>query len=103
MATNSFYVRTAVSPCGRWLASGGAGGSAFLFDIGAGGSELGCMEGVELRGQEGEVGTVDWADGAVATCADDGTVRVWRPDIERFRLCAENPDEAKWDWSRGRM
>ncbi|KAH8113389.1 WD40 repeat-like protein [Phellopilus nigrolimitatus] len=91
MATNSFYVRAAVSPCGRWLASGGACGAAFLFD------------GVELKGQEGEVGALDWADGALATCADDGTVRVWRPDVERHRLCTENPEEARWDWSWGKL
>ncbi|EJD01031.1 WD40 repeat-like protein [Fomitiporia mediterranea MF3/22] len=103
MATNSFYVRTAVSPCGRWLASGGANGSAFLFDVGADRSDKLCMEGVELRGQDGEVGGVDWADGALATCADDGTVRIWRPDTERYRLCTDNPEEARWDWCWGRV
>ncbi|THH09051.1 hypothetical protein EW145_g2286 [Phellinidium pouzarii] len=103
MATNSFYVRTVVSPCGRWLASGGAGGSAFLFDISVGGEEKLGMQGVELKGQEGEVGAVDWADGALATCADDGTVRIWRPDIERYRMCMDNPVEAKWDWTWGKM
>ncbi|KAI5120503.1 hypothetical protein M0805_000088 [Coniferiporia weirii] len=104
MATNSFYVRTAVSPCGRWLASGGAGGSAFLFDVAAGnsGEEL-SVRGVELKGQEGEVGAIDWADGALATCADDGTVRIWRPDVERHRTCTEQPEEARWDWSWGRV
>lgn len=53
---------------------------------------------VELRGQTGEVGAVDWADGSLASCADDGTVRVWRPDIEVARRCEEDPESAKWDW-----
>ncbi|KAL5527271.1 hypothetical protein ACEPAG_6062 [Sanghuangporus baumii] len=102
MIANSFYVRTSVSPCGRWMATGGVSGSAFLFDIGAGNTDKLVTEGIELRGQEGEVGAVDWAYDALATCADDGTVRIWRPDTETFNKCIENPEEAKWDWSWGR-
>lgn len=94
MSTNSFYVRIGTSPCGRWLASGGVNGSAFLFDVGAGDGS-----GVELRGQEGEVGALDWAKGALATCADDGTVRVWRPDLERYRTCCDNAEEEQHSWS----
>ena len=54
---------------------------------------------MELRGQTGEVGAMDWADGMLATCADDGTVRVWRPDVDVARQCAEDPEEMKWSWS----
>lgn len=54
---------------------------------------------VELRAQLGEVGAVDWASNTLATCADDGTVRVWRQDIETYRTCQEQPDEKRWDWS----
>ena len=81
MSTNSFYVRASVSPCERWLATGGTSGSAFLFDVGANRDDKLVTEGVELRGQEGEVGAVDWASDSLVTCADDGTVRIWRPDI----------------------
>ncbi|TFK43204.1 WD40-repeat-containing domain protein [Crucibulum laeve] len=102
MQSNSFYVGLSVSPCGRWLASGGSGsvGSNFLFDVG-GVARPGAVaqEGIELRGQIGEVGAVDWADDMLATCADDGTVRVWRPDIETYRKCQEDPKESKWEWS----
>lgn len=66
--------------------------------IGPGGGGDGSKA-VELRGQGGEVGAVDWADGCVASCADDGTVRVWRPDIEAKRRCEEDPEGAKWDWA----
>lgn len=113
MRTNSFYVRAAVSPCGRWLANGGAEkGSVFLFDVSC--SERERMEaaarsdnpavsarqrGVELRGQKGEVGAVDWAEGMLATCADDGTVRIWRPDLEVSRRCGHEPEEMQWNWS----
>lgn len=112
MRTNSFYVRAALSPCGRWLASGGAAnGSVFLFDAGCGGKERSAMarcrsggmdrrfQGVELHGQRGEVGAVDWAEGMLATCADDGTVRIWRPDMETSRRCQSEPEEMSWSWS----
>lgn len=108
MRTNSFYVRAALSPCGRWLASGGAAnGSVFLFDAACsarervrGGPEvMARMRGVELHGQRGEVGAVDWAEGMLATCADDGTVRVWRPDVEVYRRCESEPEEMRWNWS----
>lgn len=103
MQTHSFYVRIATSPCGRWLVSGGAGaGSAFLYDIGNASSMSqyeGHSSGVQLRGQTGEVAAVDWADGMLATCADDGTVRVWRPDGDVKRRCAKDPEELKWEYA----
>jgi len=103
MQSNSFYVGLALSPCGRWLASGGTGkqGSGFLFDVSnaARPSWTTPQQGVELRGQLGEVGGVDWADHMLATCADDGTVRVWRPDVETYQTCRDHPEEKRWDWS----
>ncbi|KAI0824619.1 WD40-repeat-containing domain protein [Trametes gibbosa] len=105
MKTSSFYVRMAASPCGRWLATGGGGeGRAYLYDVSAAGrvggiGSAGWGAGVELRGQKGEVGAVDWADGMLATCADDGTVRVWRPDVDVSRRCKEDPGEMGWNWA----
>lgn len=104
MKTNSFYVRLATSPCGSWLASGGAAaGSVFLYDISntpkAAMSPCPQPNGVQLRGQSGEVAALDWADGMLATCADDGTVRVWRSDEEAYSACKKDPEEAKWDWA----
>ena len=102
MKTNSFYVRMAASPCGQWLACGGAvDGKAYLYDISAAGRTRGMsgVRGVELKGQTGEVGAVDWADGMLATCADDGTVRVWRPDLDVSRQCRDDPEEMKWNWA----
>lgn len=107
MQTNSFYVRLAVSPCGQWLASGSAAdGRVFLFDVSStvssgrvrlGGYESGGA--VELCGQTGEVGAIDWAEGMLATCADDATVRIWRPDVETYRRCIRDSEEMKWGWS----
>lgn len=117
MQTNSFYVRVALSPCGRWLASGGAAaGSAFVYDVSNAHSAstysphsnsapfAGHSRGVQLRGQSGEVGAVDWAmdegmGGMLATCADDGTVRTWRANPDVALLCGKDPEEAKWDWA----
>ena len=108
MQSNSFYVRLASSPCGRWLATGNAvDGRAYLFDVASAASAarardvgtFGWEGAVQLKGQTGEVGAMDWADGTLATCADDGTVRIWRPDVEIARRCADDPDEMKWEWS----
>lgn len=103
LQASSFYVGIAVSPCGQWLASGSAGkeGRGFLFDVSNACRPSHAREGtgVGFRGQMGEVGAVDWAQGMLATCADDGTVRVWRPDVEVHNHCVEEPEESKWDWS----
>lgn len=103
MQAGSFYAGLSISPCGNWLACGASNpkSSTFLFEVtGAGrsGADLEGRRAVELPGQKGEVGAVDWADGCLATCVDDGTVRVWRPDIEVYQQCQEDPDEAQWDW-----
>ncbi|KAF8639725.1 hypothetical protein AX17_000987 [Amanita inopinata Kibby_2008] len=106
LQSSSFYVGLSVSPCGQWLASGGGTrikGSGFLFDIANSTrpwkQHEECRRGVELRGQLGEVGAVDWAQDMVAMCADDGTVRVWRPDVEVHNNCVAQPDDNKWTWS----
>lgn len=108
MLTHLFYVRLAASPCGRWLAGGNAvDGRAYLFDVASAASatrakdvgQFGWDPPVELKGHTGEVGAMDWADGMLATCSDDGTVRVWKPDIEVARRCADEPEEMKWEWS----
>lgn len=102
LQVNSFYVSLSVSPCGRWLASGASGkkGSTFLFDV-ENASRAGAapQQGLELKAQTGEVGAIDWARDMLGTCIDDGTVRVWRPDLETFSSCIENPEEQKWDWT----
>jgi len=103
MHASSFYVGLALSPCGSWLACGtnNPRSSNFLFEV-SGIGRLGTsnygQRAVQLHGQGGEMGAVDWADGCLATCADDGTVRVWCPDIETYRECMENLNEAQWDW-----
>lgn len=103
LQANSFYVGLSMSPCGRWLASAESGkkGSTFLFDV-ENASRAGSVsrQGSELKGQQtGEVGAIDWAQDMLATCIEDGTVRVWRPDLETYLGCIENPEERRWDWT----
>lgn len=108
MNTTSFWVRLAISPDGRSIVCGssatGKGVSAFLYDVSqtamAGPSILPDTAGVELHEQKGEVGGVDWAQDMLATCADDGTVRVWRFDPETRQRCALEED-AQWTWTWG--
>ena len=60
----SFYVKTAFSPCGTHLASGSRDGEVYVWHA-------------------GEVSAVDWSPaefGCLASCADDGTARVWAVD-----------------------
>ncbi|KAJ7507500.1 cell division cycle protein cdt2 [Mycena galericulata] len=102
----NFYVKLAISPCGRWLATGGTGrgsgapGSSFTFDVSNATRASGCTAatGVELKGACGDAGGVDWAADMLSTCWDDGMVRVWRPEIETYRACMERPEDKQWDW-----
>ncbi|EIN10351.1 WD40 repeat-like protein [Punctularia strigosozonata HHB-11173 SS5] len=87
LRTGSFYVRAATSPCGRWVACGSAGGG-FVWDFAAvrKGRKGEGERAVRVCAQAGEVGAMDWAaegGGTLAMGADDGTVRMWRPDWER--------------------
>jgi denticleless len=101
MQSNTFYTGLAISPCGRFLACGSPQGRASVFDVSTAGGACShfASKKVELYGQTGEVGALDWADNMLATCADDGTVRIWRSDAERQRQCEKDPEEGKWSWS----
>ena len=101
-------VRLALSPDGRSLVSGSSGtdkgSSAFLFDVSQTASAVPGIwpdtGGVELPGQKGEVGGVDWAQDMLATCSDDGIVRVWRFNPEVRQQC-DTDAEARWTWTWG--
>ncbi|KIY69757.1 WD40 repeat-like protein [Cylindrobasidium torrendii FP15055 ss-10] len=102
MQTNSFYVGLALNPNGNWLACGGPDGNAFVFDVHNAASVYAePTEGVRLgmHGQSlGEVGAVSWSVDGLATCLDEGTVRVWRPDLDVYRECQADPEGQKWHW-----
>lgn len=74
-----------------------------MFDVASIGSALArgerpSRQAVHLQGHTGEVGAIDWGDRVLATSADDGTVRTWRPNVEAYRQCEEAPEQARWDW-----
>jgi len=104
MRTNSFYVKSAISPCGRWIVTGSSDRKAFLYDVSNASRnfEISSWEGrcsvIELGGNRAEVGAVDWGQDIFAACYDRA-VRVWRPDVETRRLCERDPEEQKWNWS----
>jgi denticleless len=104
MRTNSFYIKSAISPCGKWMITGSSDRKAFLYDVSNASRnfEISPWEGkggvVELEGSRSEVGAVDWGHDIFAACYDR-VVRVWRPDIETHRLCEDDPEEQKWNWN----
>lgn len=62
----SFYVRCAVSPDSRYLASGSADGSVYLWDTEGSGTDA-----VRIRGHEKEVSGLDWSDRGVSQPLDE--------------------------------
>ena len=133
LLSSSFYVRLSMSPDGRYLACGssGLGYGTSIFDTTTTASRRVFGETREasavLNGHRQEVGSLDWADGAVspasacsatprrlvgpgaeplppslqlATCGDDLSVRVWRPNahVAQRALAADDADE-RWHYS----
>ena len=107
MRTNSFYIKSAISPCGRWMITGSSDRKAFLYDVSNASRnfEISSWEGkgsvVELAGTRSEVGAVDWGHDIFAACYDRA-VRVWRPDVETRRLCEDDSEEQTWNWNWAR-
>lgn len=69
----SFYSRIALSPCGRYLASGSTRGAVHLFEVGGGLSYTAQIgedrrKGIVLKADEGgkEIGCVDWGGEGVS-------------------------------------
>lgn len=67
----SFYIRLAVSPCSRYLATGSSDGGIYTWDVEGNG-----RDGVKLLGHEKEVGCVDWGHNVVRSLFLANTVRV---------------------------
>ncbi|KAF8528884.1 WD40-repeat-containing domain protein, partial [Hysterangium stoloniferum] len=93
----SFYVKVALNPCGEWLATGSSSGGVYLWDVASRGT--GARQAVELKPTGKEIGALDWTDSSLATCCDDGTVRLWRPNLDVSMKCKSDPEESKWDWT----
>ncbi|KAG8979271.1 hypothetical protein FRB90_008148, partial [Tulasnella sp. 427] len=104
LRVSSFYVRTSVSPCGQWLASGSSGGQVFLWSLDGASScdRASAVLDAKWNGEADvkESAAVDWAcDGTLASCSDDRTVRVWRSDLDRAMRCRDDEATARADWA----
>lgn len=86
-SSETFYVKAVFSPDGRHVASGSSDKLGYVWDV-----ERPSAPPVQLAGHAGEVTTLDFCHAqdeslamSLASCSDDGTVRVWARD----RLPAE--------------
>ncbi|KAG8830338.1 hypothetical protein FRC17_005024 [Serendipita sp. 399] len=94
----SFECKLSTSPCGRWLATGGTCGNAYLYDISSMADLVVDRKPVTLKGHARNVNAINWASSEMlVTCSGDHTVRVWRSDAEQARRCREESD-AEWHW-----
>ncbi|RHY25039.1 hypothetical protein DYB32_008547 [Aphanomyces invadans] len=72
---SSFYVKSGFSPDSNFVVSGSVDHNVYIWDAQSAGAPA-----VVLRGHEGEVSSVAWCKAdfsKIASCSDDGTVRVW--------------------------
>lgn len=106
LVSSSFYVRLALSPCGRFLAAGSSGyaGETSIFDVSPPSARSLFEEtraaNVVLRGHTAEVGGIDWAQGTLATCGDDNLIRMWRPNADVAKAAsADKQAPERWHYS----
>lgn len=122
----TFYIRVAVSPCSRYIASGSSEGGVYTWD-----TEGGGQDGVRMAGHEKETSGLDWGGkgkvscsasklGTVrpkltdtpmlvqlASCSDDSLVRVWgfnsavamQRRAELLDQSETGSREVGWKWS----
>ncbi|KAH6830512.1 Transducin/WD40 repeat-like superfamily protein [Perilla frutescens var. hirtella] len=113
--TESFFVKSAISPDAAHILSGSSDGNAYIWQV-----DKPQMDPIMLKSHDGEVTAVNWCPsemGKVATCSDDFTVRLWNiesscysntrspssmrkrvralPRIERRKLFKDEPSSSK--------
>jgi denticleless len=84
----TFFVRMALSPDGRYLATGNSKAGVVTFDTREKRSkgvvfDLGKDPEYWPKGRAREVTSVDWGRDCMAACADDRVTRIWRSDGDR--------------------
>ncbi|KAJ1569884.1 hypothetical protein HK096_011061 [Nowakowskiella sp. JEL0078] len=71
---DSFYLRVTLSPDARFVACGSSDSNIYVWEFG------GAPAPIILQVHEGEVSAVTWnkaTEKQMASCSDDGTVRIW--------------------------
>jgi denticleless len=79
----SFFSKLSLSPCGRWLASGGRGGRTRLYDV----SNKDCFvqrAPITLYGQAQEVTGLNWANNGVVRTAPTFSYDIHFTDLEQL-------------------
>ncbi|KAJ2508184.1 hypothetical protein IWW47_000743 [Coemansia sp. RSA 2052] len=100
---SSFNIATSASPCGRHLAAGSSNGSVVVWELDMYGQNSSKRRAV-LQGHIKEAGCVAWYPGAertqLATCGDDGTMRVWDINTELADVARADPmRQCRWGFT----
>ncbi|KAK8844587.1 hypothetical protein IAR55_006434 [Kwoniella newhampshirensis] len=105
LLVSSFYIRLAVSPDGKHLASGSCRGGLMTWDTkqkdGGQATRLGMgMGGVAWpQGKEREVCAMDWGKDMIAATSDDLATRVWRENRQAAKWLRDDPNVARQEWA----
>ena len=95
----SFYIKTAISPCSKYIASGSSDSNLYIWEVDAP-NRLPFV----LRGHISEVTSAQWCmtrrDGVeqIATCSDDATVRIWNVRGAEAEQCREEEMNGREGW-----
>lgn len=78
LRADSFFVRSCFSPDGAHILSGSSDSQLHVWNAAA--SSDGDAAPTLLQGHAAEASDVAWTRGMLASCSDDGTVRVWHQE-----------------------
>lgn len=103
LKADTFYVKTAVSRDGNFLACGSSENCVVLFPVAHVGANRQCQEAATLiRGHTKEVTGVAWTtEGNIVSGSDDLCVRTWREDQFQAQQLRELGEGEGKRWQHG--